>query len=309
VVECSIKKKGCIMFGHKVVDDLNKWNHTHIKKEGKQYLCSLHEAAKLIQNAQHFHLGDPYSLSSTFDKYHERGYGLFLRETSDVRLPFKICWFDWVHESIKGGVLAIEIKPSLMMVQKFVHIIEQKTWLLHSCGYLVQIGAPLLWPQDDISDAPAIHKISTLTRPQWMGERANIWPFPLLEGDLQKGFKFGLIDLTILNIALLLLSCKNIETKLSVPPAALNKKRQKRGKQPLFSYHTLVIKPVGKQQHSIPQDLWHNRIHLARGHFKEYTTDAPLFGKITGRFWWQPQVRGRNRDGMIMKDYIVEPGE
>lgn len=103
-----------------------------------------------------------------------------------------------------------------------------------------------------------------------------------------------------------LLECKNIVTENILPPAKLNKKRQKKGKQPLLSYKTLVIKPTGKQQKSIPKHLWENRVHLCRGHFKTYTADAPLFGKYTGRYWWQPSVRGRNKKGVVVKDYHVE---
>ncbi len=33
-------------------------------------------------------------------------------------------------------------------------------------------------------------------------------------------------------------------------------------------------------------------IHLVRGHFKEYTPDKPLFGKIAGLFWWEPHLAG-----------------
>jgi hypothetical protein len=52
--------------------------------------------------------------------------------------------------------------------------------------------------------------------------------------------------------------------------------------------------------------LWHNRIHFQLGHFKTYTAEKPLFGHITGRFWWQPHVRGKNKDGIVMKDYVVD---
>lgn len=107
-----------------------------------------------------------------------------------------------------------------------------------------------------------------------------------------------------------LLDCKNIGTIDNEPPAKLNKSRVKKGKQPLFTYKTLVIKPTGKRQQSLAaQGLWENRIHLCRGHFKEYTADKPLFGRFAGRYWWQPSVRGRNTQGVVMKDYEVKGGQ
>jgi hypothetical protein len=33
-----------------------------------------------------------------------------------------------------------------------------------------------------------------------------------------------------------------------------------------------------------------NRQHIARGHFKTFTEEAPLFGKWTGMYFWEPQV-------------------
>lgn len=104
-----------------------------------------------------------------------------------------------------------------------------------------------------------------------------------------------------------LLNCKNIGFESHSPPKNLNKKRIKAGKMPLFSYKTLVIKPVGKKQEAqAAQGLWDNRVHLCRGHFKTYTEKNPLFGRITGRFWWQPAVRGNKEKGVVMKDYLVE---
>jgi len=110
-------------------------------------------------------------------------------------------------------------------------------------------------------------------------------------------------EISVVNQILILLTCSNIVTKSIYPDEKLQKARRKRGKLPLFSYHTLVIMPTGKRQESIPKHLLENRIHLARGHFKTYNEDNPLFGKLTGRYWWQPHVRGRNKNGIVMKDY------
>jgi len=102
------------------------------------------------------------------------------------------------------------------------------------------------------------------------------------------------------------LSCKNITTNDNHPPEKLNKKRIKNGKQPLFTYKTLVIKPTSKKQEAQEaQGLWENRVHLCRGHFKTYTDKNPLFGSHTGRYWWQPVVRGNKEKGIVMKDYEI----
>lgn len=106
---------------------------------------------------------------------------------------------------------------------------------------------------------------------------------------------------------LVLLTCKNIVTEKIIAPIKLNKKRRLSGKQELFDYHVLNVvipsKRKGYQEKGVP--LSHNRVHLCRGHFKEYTTEHPLFGRLTGLYWWQPHVRGQNKDGIVMKDYKI----
>jgi len=54
------------------------------------------------------------------------------------------------------------------------------------------------------------------------------------------------------------------------------------------------------------QTAYHVRVHLCRGHFKQYTADHPLLGRHVGLYVWQPHVRGKNKDGVVMKDYNVQ---
>lgn len=50
-----------------------------------------------------------------------------------------------------------------------------------------------------------------------------------------------------------------------------------------------------------------SRQHLARGHFKTFTEDAPLLGKHVGTYWWGWQVRGQEGPGIIEKTYTLKP--
>lgn len=93
------------------------------------------------------------------------------------------------------------------------------------------------------------------------------------------------------------LNCTNVRAIEESPPAALNKARIRRGKQPLFSTWTLSI--------SIPKDRRDSsalggshaspRVHLRRGHPREYRP-----GSWT---WVQPCAVGAKENGMIHKDY------
>jgi hypothetical protein len=51
------------------------------------------------------------------------------------------------------------------------------------------------------------------------------------------------------------------------------------------------------------------RAHLARGHFKTFTEDAPLLGKHVGTYWWGWQVRGQESAGVIEKTYKLKAGK
>ena len=46
-------------------------------------------------------------------------------------------------------------------------------------------------------------------------------------------------------------------------------------------------------------------MHLCRGHFKTFSEEAPLFGKFTGTYWWEPQLRGDASRGRLDKEYRV----
>ncbi len=102
-----------------------------------------------------------------------------------------------------------------------------------------------------------------------------------------------------------ILSCKNIKTELETPDEKIQKKRAAKGKLPLVSFYTLKIQNIRHSHEATQSGLWSNRVHFCRGHMREYTADAPLFGKITGRFWVGPHVRGDKAKGIIVKDYEV----
>lgn len=126
----------------------------------------------------------------------------------------------------------------------------------------------------------------------------------LKEAGTEIGFSAILLDF---------LNCRNVVTEDVTPPEKLNKSRIRKNKEPLCTYKILkVVKGVPKIKYTNTSNPWGKPVsgaicaqHICRGHFKEYTEDAPLFGKYTGRFWWQPQVRGHAKNGVVVKDYEI----
>jgi len=130
-----------------------------------------------------------------------------------------------------------------------------------------------------------------------------------LENDINKYERFFILGCSVAHITLMLLSCKNIVETTIPAPTRLNKKRTLKNKLPICEYKVLEIHPLAprkasaEKQHGPSRGLV--RVHLCRGHFKDYTPDKPLFGKATGRFWWQPSVRGEKKRGVLNKDYLI----
>lgn len=109
--------------------------------------------------------------------------------------------------------------------------------------------------------------------------------------------------------ALSLSHCKNVTTsELPLPPAVARKRRE-RG-LPAFTYRILDINPMRKASQASAragESEQRNALHFVRGHMKTYSTDRPLFGKLTGTFWWHLHLAGKEEAGMVAKEYRVNP--
>ncbi len=95
------------------------------------------------------------------------------------------------------------------------------------------------------------------------------------------------------------LGCSNVITETNPAPQALNKKRAKAGKLPIFEYKTLHINVPGVRVEGRPLGGTHAspRVHLRRGHVRNLDN-----GK---RVWVQACVVG-SQHGMIHKDYKIK---
>jgi hypothetical protein len=105
-----------------------------------------------------------------------------------------------------------------------------------------------------------------------------------------------------------LLHCRNVEVLDKPPlPPAVRKQRAKKG-IPEIQFKLLDVAPLravrhweqeaqGKEAAAEPRPL-----HFVRGHFKDYSV-AGLFGRHKGIYWWDSQVRGEARQGVVDKDY------
>ena len=110
--------------------------------------------------------------------------------------------------------------------------------------------------------------------------------------------------------AINLMNCKNIKYIPVDPNEALSRqvKRQmkRRNEEPYLTYEILEIQPIKPRTVKLtdePNEKTDMRLHTVRGHFKTFTEDRPLFGKLTGTYWWGDCVKGNPELGAIDKDY------
>jgi hypothetical protein len=106
----------------------------------------------------------------------------------------------------------------------------------------------------------------------------------------------------IVERTLVALSCNNVQSVDNDPPAALNKKRTKKGKLPLFTYKTLhIIQKSGSGRHLQSDDADDGRrsprLHFRRGHVRKIGE-----GHLT---WVQQCMVGDKKIGLIQKAYAI----
>ena len=105
-----------------------------------------------------------------------------------------------------------------------------------------------------------------------------------------------------------LINCKNVKT---VPVKSSRQQRRAWAREydfPMKEYRRLVISPDAKKEiRSAQGGLWENRMHLVRGHMRDFRRKG-LFGKYYGMFYCPPHVKGNPDKGQIIKDYEVKEG-
>lgn len=302
------------MFAHQVISDLENAVKNFsagsiyeiasteiVRRELLLYEAQLRSSIEDIKTSQKFHFdGEQVWMQTAHLVDITKPFRIFDDFPEYMKLPFNKVWLDWDHadkvprahhEYHKKGLLIEKDRPTLPESYETQSI---ETWSI----------TQFLFMEDGIwGMTPAYFSVKPDHSYVYVDKT-----FPSQEISAEQYQRHIWGDLRLLEHFLLLINCKNIEVINHLAPEKLNKKREAKGLTPLFTYHTLhvkVFKQKRKAFESVDPTNIHNRVHLCRGHFKEYTAEAPLFGKYTGLWWWQPNIRGQNRKGIVMKDYEV----
>jgi hypothetical protein len=242
----------------------------------------------ILKNSQHFYLGECLDFESAISNSLMNQSVLFenIYSNNGLRLPYQDICLHFSQEKEE------DVDGTKKMV--FLFRVQSKNSLLSYVADQKKLpDGSMFW---------AINKREMC----FFEKKGSVYVVEKEVDDVEKTLCPGTENL--LEIFMMLLDTKNIHVLENHPPLKLNKKRIKKGKSPLYKYHTLLVKVPGNYQ----KRKWGNKgnnlvgLHLCRGHFKTYTKENPLLGKHVGRYWWQPQARGNKKQGVIMKDYSVE---
>lgn len=194
-----------------------------------------------------------------------------------VRLPYPTIWaeFDPVvkddensprwENAPRAGVLMHESEDG-MIVEGFAFMFWDSRWLLHSSAKMIRAG----FGEDD-----------------W--ESFEKYP------ETDDGYTIGVVLQ-----ACAVMKCTNVQI-IENKPSAVAKMRAAKKRLPIFSTWTLHIRPDAKQSRDLGGTHAPPRVHLRRGHIRQYKP-----GLFT---WVQPCVVGRKERGVIHKDYAMTTGE
>lgn len=286
------------------------WKHEIISMS-KDYKCN---------DFINFHIGDMHNLNSV-TKY-----------TTTLPFEYTLVTFSYNHKyRTKKGMSIVNNRVALFATQ-----LSEKSIIIDACTYCgkrIEWGDSypfewLTWPYRILICDKVIHCeewYNTWDRmvPSTIKKERECFYIDINKIDNINNFKEidivkisnndifkanAMIYYCALMTTLNLMACKNISTKEIPPPEKVNKKRLKNGKLPLYSYHVLEV-DLGKNKHlntNNGKSGITQRIHFQRGHFKQFSEDKPLFGKISGLYWWQPHLRGTNKDGFVDKDYNIK---
>lgn len=132
---------------------------------------------------------------------------------------------------------------------------------------------------------------------------------PFEDGDSSSPLTLGLIGVALTVFGFM--HSKNVELIEETPPPKLSKSHKKKYGNPLVSYKVLKVHSMRKERErevieSDDNRKGINRLHIARGHFKDYRDGTGLFGKHQDIYWWDQHVRGNAKRGVIVKDYDVQ---
>ena len=225
------------------------------------------------------------------------------------RLPFPAMWFEWVieveHEDqtvTSGfvGVLAVETPAEAESKDDFFDKEKLKDIRITTINFFHDNASQLTMASGGGEFTADFNDFNIYERLQTKGVFTN-------EKEALPSYCHQALQ--VLVPSLVFFACRNVEVRRMEPS---NKKKKKYDRQgltaPVFhviEVHKKTVRNVYEGGVSNGSSVMHARV--IAGHHKRYTPDAPLFGKVSGIWFWESHVRG-SIGTPIVNDYkVYEP--
>jgi hypothetical protein len=298
---------------------------------------------KNMLDTQNFHMGSDKMMETINDltQKMKEGQQAFMGEAAfDVKLPFDLCWFDYLDSNLleiflgerfkgiplKVGMYVAKVNPEVS--KDYPEIISinpcfsygpRKSWSLTGSVLYVKVGE--VFNREELIEIYT-RSISDLTDDKQLlnehietGLHSNFLMMPTIDfwtHDVDDHTKIwrelgGLIGnhaVATLNIFLMLINCQNVITE-----TIYKKKKGKRKSVPKSEIYKILkfkIKKTSKRyEYGGEEELKETvmPLHICKGHFRRYTEERPLFGKIVCRIWVPWHFRGDPENGILIKSY------
>lgn len=258
----------------------------------------------------------------------------------DVKLPFDICWFDFIDNeffshfdkelegiSLKVGMFVVKVNidspktyPDIIQITPAFSYGPTKSWVLCGESIFIKVGEFF-----NVAEMKELHRNLFKNTPKEnefpsfirTGINTNMLTMPNINFNDREyskswatlGRKISELSAATLNVFLMILNCQNVITEVK---STIKKQKKKTSKHKSRGVTYKVLKFKLPKSSKLYKDkkqtdnITTMPLHLCSGHFKTYTEDRPLFGKVVGRWWWNNYMRGSKEYGEVKKDYHAQ---
>ncbi len=273
------------------------------------------ELLRMISEAEVLYADDP--VAEIFNGNH----GFF--EYDGVRSPYPLLWVEGIttHDVPFPRLASLWTEHEVKIGEAFEEVARVMQWAARTAGEDAMVDQDSEWAAVTVLyqvhafagerrrtgkylyDGSAIVGVTEEGKPQGFVLLVR-GQDPALQVLLDTHVTAGAFTISLAN-------CRNV--RMVRPPISpdqekLNRAHERRLGVPVSRYYVLEIDP-GREpaRPSVPTgEGTQKAMHICRGHFKTYTPEAPLFGSLTGRWWWPAHVRGDQRFGTVAKDYRIK---
>lgn len=135
----------------------------------------------------------------------------------------------------------------------------------------------------------------------------DIWK---TEAQMQEASHTPIISMTVALWTLAFMHTAKVEVEEVAPIAKLSKAHEKKYRVPLCSYKTIKVNAISsKRREAIDGESRQggkHRLHICRGHWRDYRFGAGLYGKWHGIYWIRGHFKGKEELGTIKHNYEIE---